>query len=58
MDDLTPILIFKNHLNISSNMCELKAEDIISQLIINQRLKIKYDKKGDSNIASKIEIHS
>jgi len=57
-NDLTPILIFKNLLNISSKMSELKTEDLIEQSFVNQKIKIHYKQKGETNIATKLEINN
>ena len=57
LDDLIPILIFKSHLNIGIKMTETKMEETIEQFVINKNVKIHFNKKGDSNIATDVVIY-
>ena len=56
-NDLTPILIFKSHLSISGNMSELDTEHLLELLVINQKIKVHFNKKGETNVATKVELN-
>ena len=57
LDDLIPILIFKNHLNIDSQISETNVKEGIEKCVINRNVKIQFIKKGESNIATMVEIN-
>ena len=57
LDDLIPIVIFKNHLNIDSQMSETNVKEGIEKCVINRNVKIQFIKKGENNIATMVEIN-